>query len=333
MRSHVRRRTGFTLIELLVVIAIIAILIAILLPAVQQAREAARRSACNNNVKQMGLALHNYHDQHKIFPPGSTGFTATSGETWGFSWQGRLLPYLENESAYDQIDFNSQNPGYVYSTASPASTRAALADLVVNGYRCPSSDMNIFVTSGTGNWMQAFYTGIAGAPVAGGTTDPASGKSRCESGSHGVICGNGVLGPNSNVRIDDVKDGTTFTIMAGEQSGSLIGGADYRSSGCCSAWMGAKQTGQPGNGSWASDNRAFNVTTVRYGINQKTALAGMSNNLGANNPITSAHRGGAFVLRADGGTKFLSDGIDQTILTLVSVRDDKGILKTNPLTD
>ena len=104
----VTRRRGFTLIELLVVIAIIAILVALLLPAVQQAREAARRSSCKNNLKQIGLALHNYHDTHRVFPPGqirgrnpSTGVECGNG----FSWGAMLLPFLEESAVYDGLDF------------------------------------------------------------------------------------------------------------------------------------------------------------------------------------------------------------------------------------
>ena len=95
-----RTRRGFTLIELLVVIAIIAILIALLLPAVQQAREAARRTQCKNNLKQLGLALHNYHDVHRCFPFGHEGTTKS------FSAFSMLLPYLEQANVYNQIDFN-----------------------------------------------------------------------------------------------------------------------------------------------------------------------------------------------------------------------------------
>src|ERR1700709_2477916 len=91
------RRTGFTLIELLVVIAIIAVLIALLLPAVQQAREAARRSQCKNNLKQLGLAMHNYHDTYKVFP------TASGGN--GFSPHARILPYVDQAPLYGTLNF------------------------------------------------------------------------------------------------------------------------------------------------------------------------------------------------------------------------------------
>ncbi|MFG0295400.1 MAG: DUF1559 domain-containing protein, partial [Maioricimonas sp. JB045] len=109
---HTSRRRGFTLIELLVVIAIIAILVALLLPAVQQAREAARRSQCKNNLKQIGLALHNYHDTHGSFPPGYIAryVSATdpaSAETGpGFAWGTMILPFLDQSPTYNQLNFS-----------------------------------------------------------------------------------------------------------------------------------------------------------------------------------------------------------------------------------
>src|SRR6187455_2473364 len=96
-------RRGFTLIEMLVVIAIIAILVALLLPAVQQAREAARRSQCKNNLKQIGLAMHNYHDTFNGFPNGGI---ASSVGGWGLSWYIRILPYIDQAPVFNGINFS-----------------------------------------------------------------------------------------------------------------------------------------------------------------------------------------------------------------------------------
>ncbi len=100
MRLHSTKPTGFTLVELLVVIAVIAILISLLLPAVQSAREAARRTQCRNNLKQIGVALHNYHDVLRLFPPGYVAGSADSTSTSpGWGWGAMLLPYLEQSGA------------------------------------------------------------------------------------------------------------------------------------------------------------------------------------------------------------------------------------------
>lgn len=127
------RKRGFTLIELLVVIAIIAILIALLLPAVQQAREAARRSTCKNNLKQIGIALHNYHDTHSVLPPGVLMFDDGSGDpdpdlgNWG--WNTFLLPYIDQAPLYNQLTPNGAN--------FPTSAAGSLIQTVVPILVCP----------------------------------------------------------------------------------------------------------------------------------------------------------------------------------------------------
>ncbi len=128
-------RLAFTLIELLVVIAIIAILVALLLPAVQQAREAARRSSCKNNLKQFGLALHNYHDTHSVFPQAAYGSIHDSGTPGGtYAWRGfsvhaMLLPFMDQGPLYDQFDFDLR-----YDMA----PNTNLNNTQVTGFQCPS---------------------------------------------------------------------------------------------------------------------------------------------------------------------------------------------------
>ncbi|QDU36288.1 Type II secretion system protein G precursor [Maioricimonas rarisocia] len=134
------RRRGFTLIELLVVIAIIAILIALLLPAVQQAREAARRSQCKNNLKQFGLAIHNYHDTHGVFPQatfGSVYDSGAGGNAWrGFSAHAMLLPYLDQAPLYNQINLNLMYEDN--NTANNDPTNRELSRTKIPAFLCPS---------------------------------------------------------------------------------------------------------------------------------------------------------------------------------------------------
>lgn len=150
-----RSRTGFTLVELLVVIAIIGILVALLLPAVQAAREAARRMQCGNNLKQLGLALHNYHDIYKAFPPARVrnnyGGTPATHQTSNINWLARILPQVEQQPLYQQIDWT------IYDGASHAN-HAQIRNKVIPGYRCPSDP-------GRGGFP---WTGLAGNKYIGG---------------------------------------------------------------------------------------------------------------------------------------------------------------------
>ncbi len=338
--SKGRARSAFTLIELLVVIAIIAILIAILLPAVQQAREAARRSACNNNMKQLGLALHNYHDAHTVFPIGST-------HEWMSSWLMQMLPYVEYDNVYDALVFEDTGGYVAASNLNPELNRVQPST-----FFCPSSDLDRLSrccenppssqSRGARNGTST-YVGISGA------TPGVSGKTRCASTDSGIACANGVLPANASVAIDRVTDGTTFTIMVAEQSGWCTDSSgdlvDCRSSAAFGAFMGAGLAGNPetANSSWsgasASAGRTFNVTTVRYGVGYRTITSQSGGNAhtpewgegSVNSAVQSIHRGGAFVLRVDGGTKFLSDGTAVGILRLLSIRDDKQIIRDNPL--
>jgi prepilin-type N-terminal cleavage/methylation domain-containing protein len=159
-----RRRTGFTLVELLVVIAIIGILIALLLPAVQAAREAARRSQCANNLKQIGLALHNYYDTYGSFPPIRVRDERDPAGTWhsqNIGWGARILPYIEQNAIADDINWN-QWPGWnAHNGRNPDGARRQ----VIKGYLCPSD-------SGEG---RVAWTDPTGAKVVGGNPDASYG--------------------------------------------------------------------------------------------------------------------------------------------------------------
>jgi prepilin-type N-terminal cleavage/methylation domain-containing protein/prepilin-type processing-associated H-X9-DG protein len=221
-----RYRQGFTLIELLVVMAIIGILVAILLPAVQAAREAARRTQCRNNLHQIGVALHNYHDAFLMFPPGWIGVTNyqvdVNGES-GLAWSSLILPQIEQTAAAFQSKSKSgNNPVLNLKVAITDPTDATLQPYVIPLYRCPSdigpetasvalqpprTNPNLPVTFATSNYIGSF-----------GSTD----YHTCYSNAVGVNCaGDGVFYLNSRTTIGDVRDGTTYTIMVGERRTNL----------------------------------------------------------------------------------------------------------------
>lgn len=185
------RRAGFTLVELLVVIAIIGILIALLLPAVQAAREASRRTSCRNNLKQLGLALHHYHDTYKSFPMGTNIHRSSS--CYGLSWHVYLLPFVEEQDIYAQI-----NP-----EAGPCGEGGVPNSTGVPIFRCPSSEL----AQGKTN-----YAGTAGAR-----------KLKDQHSSCGDYATDGVLYPLSQTRIKHVVDSTSHTLLVGER----IYGVDY----------------------------------------------------------------------------------------------------------
>lgn len=211
-----RPRRGFTLIELLVVIAIIAILIALLLPAVQQAREAARRTQCKNHLKQIGLALHNYHDTHSVFPSGwiavDAGVPSAHEGTSGVGWGAMILPQMEQNNVYQL--FNSSRP-----LTDPAN--AAFLRSQVSEYKCPSDPQpNFFKLN-----MEGTTTPIAELPIANylGVFGPEN-LDDCENSpgnlpvmSDGTCKGSGMFYHNSSVKMRDLTDGTSNTMMTGER--------------------------------------------------------------------------------------------------------------------
>jgi len=215
--SRPRCIRGFTLIELLVVIAIIAVLIALLLPAVQQAREAARRTQCKNNLKQIGLALHNYHDVHRLFPPGwiavdDAGFPSAHEGTSGVAWGTMILPFIEQKNVYEL--FNPSLP-----LTHPAN--AAFLRSQIPGYKCPSDpqpDYFVLVEEGDGPILAvlpiANYIGCFGPES---LDDCELSPGNLPVMSDGTCKGSGVFYHNSNVRIAAITDGTTNTLMIGER--------------------------------------------------------------------------------------------------------------------
>jgi prepilin-type N-terminal cleavage/methylation domain-containing protein/prepilin-type processing-associated H-X9-DG protein len=188
MLRYTTARRGFTLIELLVTIAVIAVLLALLLPAVQQVREAARRVQCKNHLKQIGLALHNYHDQHNTFPIGNVPGT-------NFTFQSMILPQLDQASLYQKIDFSAARTCFNWKASLPADADPGNDNIPV--YGCPSdSNSGQRTQTSSGVYIPTDYLGVSG-------TNP---------GDH-----DGALFCGSHTSFRDFLDGTSTTLMVGER--------------------------------------------------------------------------------------------------------------------
>jgi len=290
-----RRRRGFTLIELLVVIAIIAILIALLLPAVQQAREAARRTANRNNLKQIGIALHNYHETHGTFPPGWIGVTQGSPHVEGpsgFGWGAFLLPQLEQKPLYDNLNFSQP-------LLAPANAIALNTSLPV--FRNPNDPSEEFWT------INSESTGapLAKLPSANyignfGTLE----LEDCEGLAPGNTCrGNGMFHHNSSVRFRDVIDGTSNTYHVGERKTRTDVSPEWHST-----WVGVVPEGEE------AFARILGVAdhTVNY-------VGGHLDD------FSSYHSGGAFFLFVDGRVRFISENMNITVHQALATRAGKEV--------
>jgi prepilin-type N-terminal cleavage/methylation domain-containing protein/prepilin-type processing-associated H-X9-DG protein len=211
MRRHPtarpRKPRGFTLIELLVVIAIIGVLIALLLPAVQSAREAARRAQCTNNMKQIGLALHNYESANGVFPWGvlRNSTRDNCATFWRFTWAAAILSQMEGDTVFNTINW----------TGPTNSVRNVTAyNFRIASYVCPSDQVNMQTPSNFPGYSQGSYSGMAGyIEVWRYSYLPGYNDDICRR-----LDANGIFGLNRNRRISDVRDGTSNTIFVGETS-------------------------------------------------------------------------------------------------------------------
>jgi prepilin-type N-terminal cleavage/methylation domain-containing protein/prepilin-type processing-associated H-X9-DG protein len=241
MRGSTVRR-AFTLIELLVVIAIIAVLIGLLLPAVQKVRESASRIKCKNNLHQIGLALHNYHDSQGVFPPGYISTVGPNGPADdrgpGWGWGALLLPYLEQDNLYNKIQFDKDITDAaninVRLTSLPiflCPSDSANLTFTVDVLNDPTPDYSTPLTDVNGNPVQVAhgnYVGIFGNPEI--TVDPGYLLPNPERGpAH-----RGMFYRDSKIRIADVTDGTSNTLFIGERSANLA----------YATWVGAVTGGQ-----------------------------------------------------------------------------------------
>jgi len=271
------RSRGFTLIELLVVIAIIAVLIALLLPAVQQAREAARRTQCRNNLHQIGLALHNYHDTHQCFPSGWVGSTGSDAPSHG--WAVMILPFMDEMALYNAYNFSQGMAGQPGAAAGLWANKTVVQSVLAQ-YCCPSGIAPILTACGNGacygNYGYSTRTGSYG--VNGGKANTGGRYSPPAGTSHGVFY------RNSRTRMRDIRDGSSNTFAAGELDYDMRnkGGGGWRPQ-----WAVGFSAGPCHGDTHAPINGTGNV--FMFG---------------------SRHEGGAFFLFCDGQVKFISENID-----------------------
>ncbi|MCA9145091.1 MAG: DUF1559 domain-containing protein [Planctomycetales bacterium] len=302
-RSRNHRQLGFTLVELLVVLAIVGVLTALILPAVQHAREAARRMSCQNNLKQIGLGLHGYHDTHRTFPPGAlisippattticgsgSGFAAVDiiGEgtvgagRHGTSWMLRILPYIEQGNLYDRWDFRTSVIG-----------NSVVASTDIPVFYCPSRRSRVTNQAIMfGNWS-------GGGNDYGGCIGACNGWHNCGRHETWVVAQGrrpldtckGIFGVQRGTRLAEVTDGTGTTIMVGEVQ-RLDEGTDVTTS----------------RDGWAVGGVSTHFSTCSDGCE------------GINAPHFeepgSRHDGGAMFTMTDGSVQFLAETIDKDVL-------------------
>jgi prepilin-type N-terminal cleavage/methylation domain-containing protein/prepilin-type processing-associated H-X9-DG protein len=297
-RRQRRSQFGFTLIELLVVIAIIAILIALLLPAVQQAREAARRSQCKNNLKQIGLAMHNYHDVHSALPPGyiydQIYGTANGPKRSNFGWGTFLLPGLDQAALYEQISTNSH--GFADDWNSSNQKLLNLARTPLSVYICPSDPGN----AQNMDWTISLTNGLTGNRVA---------KSNYQAS-------NQTFGQNTCYRFRDFLDGTSNTFIAGEKTSN---GVMYTG-----VWIGSHKWG-PANTNVTSESILGTVngtySGVPYRINGDGSAYPTYPYPFRKQNFSSVHTGGAQFVFCDGKVVFLSENISLAVYNALSTRN------------
>ncbi len=340
----IERRKAFTLVELLVVIAFIGILVGLLLPAVQAAREAARRMQCSNNMKQLGLALHNYESAYKVFP-GPQYSTSNASMVYGFSVQAQILPFIENASLEELIDY--ANPLYTGATNNQQfnAIHMPVAQTVVPTFRCPSDPQDPVNTIGTITLAGTNYVVCTGS----GTDKNYDSRAKTD----------GMFWRGSETGFRDMLDGSSNTLVFAE---SLIGGGGtyptpppaqalphYRYMASYPGGPGSMQgsglgfNGAPGDNpvletavaaaaSWSGVrcNAWIHGKDGDTGFNAYASPNARTSDVVKNNwgflATRSLHTGGVNVMYGDGSVHFVTDSVDMTTWRALSTRNGHEVI-------
>jgi prepilin-type N-terminal cleavage/methylation domain-containing protein/prepilin-type processing-associated H-X9-DG protein len=300
MRSQ---RHGFTLVELLVVIAIIGILVALLLPAVQAAREAARRMSCSNNLKQIGLGLHNYHDTYQTFPIAFEWVSQPDGSSFLRGWAMRTLPYLEQSNILNQWNINLGHP---------QTPNRQLAATRLPVFVCPSTPVREVAEFPVANWMSGFSEGPT---VSVGRCDYYSATETTDLAGNYSDIWDGILLYQQALGMRDVTDGTSNTILVGEMAGfPVVYNRNHRPD--------PTLTPNLQNGHWAAGNRLqiapFDAQGLTWGGGNQMVNA--TNRWGAN--LFSFHPGGVQVALCDGSVRFFAETVDAVMVQRLVGKND-----------
>lgn len=318
-----RRTRGFTLVELLVVIAIIGILVALLLPAVQAAREAARRTQCTNNLKQLGIALHNYHDTKKTFPAGRLGCDQkpgppfpNTGSNWskcltqkyhdGSSGLVQLLPFMELQTLYDSINFDFEQGGGLWITGANWTTPNHLAFIANRppAMVCPSNQSNPtsqYTTSLADEGLSDHPVAVGSYAFSTGTLGPAQGT-----GNKVKFENTGVFMYMNKYPIRRITDGLTNTMMAGEVR-------EAHTDVSTNIWTRASR-------------HQDCLRSTQNHLNTPPGTGEHLNN-GRNAAFGSDHPGGALFLFGDSHVTLLPDEIDEDTYKAMSTREGGEVLR------
>jgi prepilin-type N-terminal cleavage/methylation domain-containing protein len=298
--KHCNRKTGFTLVELLVVIAIIGILVALLLPAVQAAREAARRMSCNNNLKQVGLALHNYHDTYKTFPNGwlrvaGGGAANNNMNLWG--WSALILPFMEQESLHSQLGVGANRLEDLAAAAYAANgSNMGLLSQPVASFRCPSDtgpDSN--TNRDRFSWADDVNSGRPATSNYVGVND----SWRTDNGT-GPQAERGLFREPTSNSFRDIIDGTSNVIVVGERKWlTKMDNGNLYTSGAANLFGVRRRNDQTHRG----DQVGCGCPGINFAVN--------ANNGRSRQGFSSQHPGGALFTLGDGSVRFISETIDR----------------------